>query len=105
MNKIALAITSLVAIGLVIIVTVLALDLHSATGQIAQLRGQVIKDTSRVNSQQASLRGTHRDLITCADLESLLSDMNNASDSSGDTLFWGRDYSSVIALPAHCVNN
>lgn len=86
------------------------------SGEVTSLRHQASADSSQlardkrelaaasrlVAAQQARLGGQHRDLITCGDLQNLITDMPQ-TDSNADTIFYGGP-NGAIPLPRHCVN-
>lgn len=72
-------------------------SLHHDESHIAQL-------TREVQSQKASINGSHRDLITCADLFHL--QMSGISmDGSQVSVGWDNGGGqNAVTLPGHCIN-
>ncbi len=98
MTKTALAVAIAAAL-LGAYATITSISQHTQT---SQLRSQLTQAERLITAQQAKLAGSHRDLITCADMQTLISNGGLASywqDSSYNL------QSTPDALPAHCVNN
>lgn len=98
MTKTALA----VAITAAMLAAVALAAVITEHTQTSSLRAQLEHAEHVITAQQAKLAGGHRDLITCADIQSLIS-------SGGLANYWqDSNYnlqSTPDTLPAHCVNN
>lgn len=73
------------------------------TQRINQDSRQISELQSRMVNVSASVDGTHRDLITCADLEQMSWQLSGA-DSLGGSIT-GVAGPSPISLPSHCINH
>jgi hypothetical protein len=91
---------------------------HHLSAEVASLRQQVAATQSRdrvaiaraqslLSAAQARLGGSHRDLITCGDLDALLNGFTtaNAGNYVGLNQFLaGNSPGYTVPLPQHCLN-
>ena len=62
-------------------------------------------DEAALNSAQAKINGTHRDLITCGDLQMLVWPVTvNGNDAYGNGLNLNGVTAQLSNLPQHCIN-
>lgn len=77
-------------------------ELSAVLGRLRQLQGRLGQLEGRLTTAQGSINGSHRDLITCADLQNLAFQLSG-TDSAGGAIT-GVAGPAPISLPQHCIN-
>jgi hypothetical protein len=93
--KILIAATAVLAAAVIALAVILFTDTGRFNADIIRLRQQNARLTAQVS-------GTHRNLITCGDLQTYINSLPQY-DSAGDFV-GGGSTAGMATLPGHCIN-